>query len=165
MNELLAARTRRLFSDPSNPRSLSSRARQRRWAEFTRRFPSLQERRVLDEGELRVPSDYLGDTSERRLPIAAPSFPAQVEPRYVAGSTRRHVDDRGDVIKEPRGRADVQAALPAGTDSVFSHVNLPQARAEQLDRQTQRFADQQENLTAMTEGLSRGPKVDHACPA
>lgn len=50
MNEMLAARARRLLSDPSNPRSLSSRARHRRWAEFMRRFPSLPEMRVLDLG-------------------------------------------------------------------------------------------------------------------
>ena len=50
MNEMLAARARRLLSDPSNPRSLSSHARHRRWAELMRRFPSLPEMRVLDLG-------------------------------------------------------------------------------------------------------------------
>jgi hypothetical protein len=50
MNEMSAAKARRLFTDSSNPRSLSSRARQRRWAELMRRFPSLPEMRVLDLG-------------------------------------------------------------------------------------------------------------------
>jgi hypothetical protein len=50
MNAMLAARARRLLSDSSNPRSLSSRARHRRWAELMRRFPSLPEMRVLDLG-------------------------------------------------------------------------------------------------------------------
>jgi hypothetical protein len=50
MKGLIAARTRRVLADSSNPRSLSARARGRRWAEFMRRFPLLPEMRVLDLG-------------------------------------------------------------------------------------------------------------------
>lgn len=50
MTKTLSARARRAFNDPVNPRSLSARARQRRWAELTRRFPQLREMRVLDLG-------------------------------------------------------------------------------------------------------------------
>lgn len=50
MRTTLAARVRGLIADPNNPSSLSSRARQRRWAEFVHRFPSLSEMNVLDLG-------------------------------------------------------------------------------------------------------------------
>jgi hypothetical protein len=43
------ALTRRTF-DRSNPRSLSARARGRRWAEFMRRFPAFADMKVLDLG-------------------------------------------------------------------------------------------------------------------
>jgi hypothetical protein len=41
---------RDLVANPDNPRSLSARARAKRWAEFTRRFPDLGRFRVLDLG-------------------------------------------------------------------------------------------------------------------
>jgi hypothetical protein len=40
----------RLLADPHSDRSLSSLARSRRWSEFERRFPDLQEMSVLDLG-------------------------------------------------------------------------------------------------------------------
>lgn len=41
---------RDLVANPDNPRSLSAKARVKRWAEFTRRFPELSAMRVLDLG-------------------------------------------------------------------------------------------------------------------
>jgi hypothetical protein len=47
-----AARTsvRKRVSDPSRPGSLAHRARSKRWAELSRRFPALSDMRVLDLG-------------------------------------------------------------------------------------------------------------------
>lgn len=59
-----AVRTR--VGDPGRPGSLAYRARTRRWAELTRRFPALSEMRVLDLG---------GTPQAWRL---APVTPAQV---------------------------------------------------------------------------------------
>lgn len=46
----LAAEVRWTLFDPNNPASISAKARGRRWQEFTRRFPDLQDMRVLDLG-------------------------------------------------------------------------------------------------------------------
>jgi hypothetical protein len=46
----LVERLTRTAVDPGNPRSVSSRARARRWAEFAARFPRLADMRVLDLG-------------------------------------------------------------------------------------------------------------------
>lgn len=50
MSMSLAHRLRRSMSDPSNPRSMSARARQQRADELARRFPDLASMRVLDLG-------------------------------------------------------------------------------------------------------------------
>lgn len=52
VNGRLADRARYALSDPSNPASLSSRARSRRWQQLNRCFPDLAEMRVLDLGGL-----------------------------------------------------------------------------------------------------------------
>ncbi|QUQ66354.1 class I SAM-dependent methyltransferase [Kutzneria sp. CA-103260] len=48
----VARRIQQQLTNPNNPRSLSARARAKRWDELMRRFPSLAEMRVLDLGGL-----------------------------------------------------------------------------------------------------------------
>ena len=48
----IATRIRRSLSEPGNPKSMSARARNRRWAELLTRFPELPHMRVLDLGGL-----------------------------------------------------------------------------------------------------------------
>jgi hypothetical protein len=48
----VARRIQQRLTNPNDPRSLSARARAKRWNELMRRFPSLAEMRVLDLGGL-----------------------------------------------------------------------------------------------------------------
>jgi hypothetical protein len=48
----VARRIQQRLTNPDDPRSLSARARARRWAELMRRFPALASMRVLDLGGL-----------------------------------------------------------------------------------------------------------------
>ncbi len=123
-------RVKRLLNNPDDPRSVSSRARAKRWTELTRRFPDLPDMRVLDLGGMpafwRTASTHPAEVTTVNLVDAANPEP------WI----RHVVDDACDPAKLAGERFDLVVS-----NSLIEHVGGygPRAKlAEVIDASADR---------------------------
>ncbi|MFC0549064.1 hypothetical protein [Kutzneria chonburiensis] len=87
----------RVLTDPNNHRSLSARARARRWAELMRRFPALRSMRVLDLGGL---PDFWRKSLSRPAHVTTVNLVAAPARRAVARPRRRRRLRAGRLVRQ-----------------------------------------------------------------
>ncbi|WP_054055928.1 hypothetical protein [Alloactinosynnema sp. L-07] len=102
---------KRLLNDPDNPRSVSSRARAKRWQELLGRFPDLADLRVLDLGGM--PSFWRNDS----VRPAAVTTVNLVDAAAPEPWLRHVVDDACDPVKVSGERFDLVVS-----NSLLEHV-------------------------------------------
>lgn len=101
MRSRLWQRVTDALADPANPRSLSARARKRRWQEFMRRFPDLSAMDVLDLGGT---PQYWRSASPRPRTVTLVNIDGALTAheqwiRLVVGdATRPPLNDRFDLV-------------------------------------------------------------------